>query len=279
MKRRRFLSIAAAAIATPAASMARTRWQGFALGAEAQITLRGPGGDAALDYALSVLRAVESEFSLYRPDSSLSQLNSTGRLQPSNRFRALFELCDHLYRETNGLFDPTVQTLWAALATGDDSAAAAKRVGWDQVKMDNAVTLGPGQSLTLNGIAQGFATDLVSAALAKVGFGETLVNIGEFRAGSADWEIGVGSPDGAMLDRVTLSQRALAVSSVNGTMIGGRSHILSAQGRVPQWGTVAVLAPTAALADGLSTALCLAEEAEISQIAAAFPMIEIRRWR
>ncbi|MFZ7093977.1 FAD:protein FMN transferase [Primorskyibacter sp. 2E233] len=279
MKRRRFIAIAAAAVAAPATSVAQTRWQGLALGAEAQITLRGPGGDAALDYALSVLRAAESEFSLYRTDSSLSRLNNAGTLRPSSQFRALIELCDRLYRGTNGLFDPTVQTLWAALAKGSDSAAAAKQVGWDRVKMGGVVSLGPGQSLTLNGIAQGYVTDLVSAALAKAGFGETLVNIGEFRAGNADWEIGVSTPDGAMLDKVTLSQRALAVSSTNGTMIGGRSHILNARGRKPQWDTVAVLAPTAALADGLSTALCLAEEAEMSQIAAAFPMIEIRRWR
>ena len=46
MNRRRFLTIAAAAVAAPKGALAKARWRGVALGAEAEITLRGEGGEA-----------------------------------------------------------------------------------------------------------------------------------------------------------------------------------------------------------------------------------------
>lgn len=279
MNRRRFIAIAAAAAATPAGARAKTRWRGVALGAEAEITLRGDGAQDALAHALNVLRSVEAEFSLYQQGSAISRLNRNGWIRPSQTFRALSDLCDRLHHGTNGLFDPTVQALWMALAKGGDEQAARGVIGWPRIERANIIRLAQGQSVTFNGIAQGFAADLVSEALAEAGFAETLVNIGEFRAGEGDWKIGVAAPDGALLDIVTLSDGAVATSSPAATMIGERSHILHAGRREPQWSTVSVMAPSAALADGLSTALCLADEAEMVEISKSFPEAKVSRWR
>ena len=279
MNRRRFITIAAAAALAPRGAIASSRWRGAALGAEAEITLRGQGADAALDHALSVLRRVEAEFSLYRKDSAISRLNRDGALAPSPMFRTLVGLCDRLHRDTNGLFDPTVQAMWGRLAAGRDAKAAEPLVNWRLVRIEDGVRLAPGQSVTFNGVAQGFAADLVSEALAEAGFRETLVNIGEFRAGLGDWRIGVAAPDGGILDVVSLSGNAIATSSPAATTVGGRSHILSPDGGAPKWATVSVTAPNAALADGLSTALCLADDAEMREIAARFPETSIRRWK
>lgn len=282
MNRRRFIAIAAAgtaaARAAPVNAVAETRWRGVALGAEAEITLRGAGADRALKHALATLQRAEAEFSLYRPESALSRLNRDGAIRPTPAFRALVDLCNRLHRETGGLFDPTVQALWTALAGGGDADRAAALVDWSRVDLGGVIRLAPGQSLTFNGIAQGFAADLVSDALAEAGFAEALVNIGEFRAAAGDWRIGVASPDGALLDIVSLTRGAIATSSPAATTVGGRSHILSATGRRPKWSTVSVTAPSAALADGLSTALCLADEAEGAVIAGRFPEAKIRRW-
>ncbi len=278
LNRRRFIAITAAAVASPKGAAAEARWRGVALGAEAEITLRGPGGDAALQHALATLRLAEAEFSLYKPASAISRLNRDGAIRPSPVFRKLLTLCDQLHRKTDGLFDPTVQALWTALAGGGDADAAKALVDWSRVDLVDQIRLSPGQSLTLNGVAQGFAADLVSEALTKTGFTETLVNVGEFRAGAGDWRIGVAAPDGALLEIVSLTGGAVATSSPAATTVGGRSHILSAAGRQPRWNTVSVQAPSAALADGLSTALCLADEAEMAEIAARFPEAKISRW-
>ncbi len=268
-------AIAAAAAAAPVSAPATTRWRGVALGAEAEITLRGEGGEAALRHALETLRRVEAEFSLYHSDSAILRLNREGAIHPSSTFRALVQLCDRLHAGTGGLFDPTVQALWTALSTGGDVMAAEALVDWKRVQHGAALRLAPGQSLTFNGVAQGFAADLVSAALAEAGFVETLVNIGEFLAGAGDWRIGVAAPDGALLDVISLSGDAVATSSPAATLVGGRSHILGRAGRRPRWSTVSVKAPSAALADGLSTALCLADDDEMTRIAAQFPETEI----
>lgn len=279
MNRRRFIAIAAAATTAPTGLRAETRWRGVALGAEAEITLRGDGGEAAMAAALEALRAVEAEFSLYRKDSALSRLNRNGELAASPTFQTLAALCDRLHQETGGLFDPTVQALWRALAEGEAAQTAETLIDWRRISLGSTIRLGRNQSVTFNGIAQGFAADLVSETLRQAGFTETLVNIGEFRAGAGDWRIGVATPEGDLLDVVRLSGNAVATSSPAATIVGGRSHILNAQGRRPRWSTVSVKAPSAALADGLSTALCLADAAEMTRIAQRFPEVEIRRWR
>ncbi|MGB0508368.1 MAG: FAD:protein FMN transferase, partial [Pikeienuella sp.] len=169
LNRRRFLAISGAClIAQPA--MAQThRWSGIALGAEAEVTIHGPKDIAApaLSQIQNLLQLAEAQFSLFDPDSALSNLNRSGTLtNPAPVFQQLLSAVDPIHNATNGLFDPTVQPLWQALAEGKDPAEAEALIGWRDVKHGtNQITLRHGQALTLNGIAQGFATDLVTAAL------------------------------------------------------------------------------------------------------------------
>lgn len=276
LNRRRFLTVAAAAVAAPSWAGARTdttRWRGAALGAEAVITLRGPEerAAAALAGARAALEEAERLFSLHDPASALSRLNAEGAARVPPRFADLLDLCRRLHRATRGRFDPTVQPLWRALATGGDPSRARALIGWDRVSHDGArIRLAPGQALTLNGVAQGVATDMVTEALAAEGFAETLVNIGEFRAGGGRWRVGVEDPSAGLVTTATLERTAIATSSPGATMVGGRPHILSPHpGRAPRWSTISVEAETAALADGLSTAFCLMDRPEIEAAALA----------
>ena len=116
VSRRRFLSlVSAACLAAPSAQA--FRWQGTALGAQAQIVLDHPDAPAITARALAEIDRLEGIFSLYRPGSDLSRLNAAGRLAAP-----AFELLDCLatarrvHRVTGGRFDPTVQPLWQVLA-------------------------------------------------------------------------------------------------------------------------------------------------------------------
>jgi len=183
VNRRRFLAIGASFAAAPAMAQQNT-WTGRAFGAEASIDLRGPAEVTApaLESAQALIAQIESLFSLYNPTSDLSTLNARGAGVVSARFETLMAIADQAHTLTQGLFDPTVQPLWRALAEGGDVAAARGLIGWDRVtRRGNRVRLGPGQALTFNGIAQGFATDLVADMLRERGFDKTLVNIGEYR--------------------------------------------------------------------------------------------------
>jgi thiamine biosynthesis lipoprotein len=264
MRRRRFIQIVAAAACLPASARAETlRHRRLALGAEAEIVLTGPPAvtGPALAAAAAEIERAEALFSLHRADSLLSRLNAVGRVDaPPPDFLELLRLCGRLHRATDGRFDPTVQPLWRALAEGRDPAPARATLGWSRVTLaGGSVRLGPGQALTLNGIAQGWATDRVTEALARHGLTRALVNIGEHRALGGPFRLGIEDPAAGLLGHLTLKDRAVATSSPGALVLAdGSAHILDPLGGGPPvWSTVCVTAPSATLADGLSTALCL----------------------
>lgn len=285
--RRRFLTIMAGcmASATPLAA-ARAEpvvWRGRALGAEAEIRLFAPDRDQAKQALLAardtILR-MENLFSLYVPASSLNRLNASGSLNVPPEFSRLMGIVDKVHQASGGLFDPTVQPMMVALArTGQSLSAAdlqslAERIGWNKVRRNDArMSFSvPGMALTLNGIAQGFATDRVSEVLNAHGFDPHLVHVGEYRAGSMPARIGIGSASGSVLDTLELHRSSVATSASGGTRFdNGSGHIVrpGPGGSEPRWRSVTVQAGTAAHADGLSTALALTATTELAENALA----------
>lgn len=257
------------------------QWRGRALGADASITLYGPAdwAEPLLRQTEQILRDVDDLFSLFNPTSSLTQLNATASASiDDDRFHRLLDAVDAVHAATDGLFDPTVQTLWRALAENGDSMAARETIGWQRVRRNGkSVTLAAAQSLTLNGIAQGFATDLIAEHFEAAGATSILVNIGEHRGVGGPWRLGVSDPQlGPVLER-SLTNRAMATSSPAALLLaGGNAHILDPlTGRPPVWSTVSVEADSATLADGLSTAFCHADLRTITRIAGS--MTEVKR--
>lgn len=296
-KRRRVLAVSALAVALPLAAWrasspssrtaAPLQWQGSAFGAPASITLYHDDdarAAAALRAVLAELARVESVFSLYRADSWLSRLNREGRLDAApEEFVAVLGRALDLARATGGVYDPTVQPLWQLyyqhFVVGGASepppaaqrAAALARVGWQHVALDGArVALArPGMAVTLNSVAQGYATDRASAVLRAHGFDRMLVDMGEPRAlapkpdGSA-WHIAIADPrdPARAIHAVDVVERAVATSGGYGTRFdeaGRYTHLLDARsGRsAPAAESVTVISPSATQADLLSTALVL----------------------
>ena len=222
--RRRFLAIAAAFAATPA-SASPARWNGTALGADATIEIHGPNGQARalLEASLGLLKDIEALFNLYDPRSTLSRLNEAGHVvEPDPRFHRLLKAVDRLHAATGGRFDPSVQPLWRALAEGRDPAAARALIDWQRVvRTGSSVRLQKGQALTFNGIAQGFATDLVTELMRSNGVAKTLVNIGEHNAIGGPWRLGIEDPDHGLVAVRTLTDGAMATSSPFALKLGG----------------------------------------------------------
>jgi len=167
-----------------------------------------------------------------------------------------------------------------------------------------------GMGITLNSLAQGFVTDAAADLLRNEGFDSAVVDLGEFRTlgrrpDGYPWRIGIrsglgagglrdnggvaggqiaavkiaaaegGEPQTGDRRTVELEDGALAVSGGYGTPFEptGRFHHIfdphtgaSANGLVD----VAVTAPTAVTANGLSTAICVAGEARAAALLAAF---------
>lgn len=294
--RRRFLSISAASMtcaAVPVQAMESVTWTGRAMGAQAQMTLAGPLPKTGVQ---SIFRAVEHElarleriFSLYHSGSQIVQLNRSGILKaPAHELLEVLALCGDLNAASKGAFDPTLQPLWLAhaIAAGqgrilpkDELTITRKAVGWRRLQFDEGEVRFDGAvgGLTLNGIAQGYITDQIAQLLRRRGFGDVVVDMGEIAVfGELPSQVGIVTPQGDLVDRITLKDRAIATSAPMGTILDpeiGLGHIFDYRDGQdsPKRKLVSVSAPTAAVADGLSTALCLMPQDDIKPFLAHFP--------
>lgn len=292
LTRRRFMTITATALAlgaTRAGATPRQVWAGQALGARASIRLDHPDAAAIAARAANEISRLSKIFSLYEPTSQLVQLNQTGRLDgPAPELLECLTLAGAVHDASGGLFDPTIQPLWALWAerasmglqpTAAELAEARGRGGWSDLRLDAAaIMLRPGMSLTLNGIAQGYIADRIAVLLSAEGLTNILIDTGEHRAlgqmpEGRPWHVTL-----AQGGSVPLRDRALATSAPLGTVFdaeGRFGHILHPATGAPatvRWSGISISAPRAGLADALSTAACLAADRRaIDAILAAFP--------
>ena len=260
-----------------------------------------------------VLEDFESELSNWRTNSWISSFNAAPAgvavPVPEHAF-AVLRLCLELAEHSGGRFDPTIGPLvelWGFGTQRHDSIPnaaeierALQRVGWSKLALDHEhrtlTKTQDGVQLNCSAVAKGYAVDLVATRLRTLGIENHLVNIGgEIAArgskpGGAPWMVAVPQPSAAgglaPVDRVlSLTNRCVATSGHSQRYLeseGQRfTHILDATtGRpVPAGaGSVTVLAPTCALADGLATLALILDEEEMSALLAGhYPEVELFR--
>jgi FAD:protein FMN transferase len=276
LTRRRFLAISAVALSGAGIGLAHrnSRWTGVALGADVSIDIAGADDDQtrpALTAALETIRRMERLFSLYDPQSMLSQLNRQGAIEPDPEFSDLLNHIETAHKLTGGLFDPTVQPLFKARLEGRPvTPQIMDQLGWHHVDRGQAMVRykKPGMAMTFNGIAQGFATDKVTEALAAHGFARTLVNMGEYRAGDRLAVLGIGGANEKTVGTEELCNAAISTSVPGAFRFAGQgSHIFNPANpdQVPGWASATVIAGTATMADALSTALVLAPDIALAE--------------
>lgn len=279
VSRRRILMLAAAAALSPvsggAAAAPDFLWTGTALGADAEIRLAGleqPEATRAAKLAVEECSRLEAAFSLYRPDSELSRLNRDGVLErPSHDFRLLLEQSLRIWEASDGAFNPAIQPAWRFLASHfatstaapdpEGLAGAVRHCDPAAITLSSQrIALRPGMALTFNGIAQGYITDAAAAILRGQGLTSVLISLGETLAlPGKTWRVGVA---GSSLV-VPLRDGAIAQSSGHATRFtpDGRWHHLidpESGASANHLASLTVTAPSAALADALSTALFVA---------------------
>ena len=172
-----------------------TRWRGVLFNSDVDMALHDLPASAAealiRDCELEMQR-LEKLFSLYLPDSPLSRLNRTGRLDnPPPELVDLVRKALLVAERSGGAFDPTIQPYWTWLretveTTGaiDPEAQAQflEKVDFRQVRCgEEELSFGrEGMALTLNGLSQGWITDRATKILRDGGAQHCLVNLGEF---------------------------------------------------------------------------------------------------
>ena len=123
----------------------------------------------------SLLTAFDLSLSTYRPDSKISKINSgDSTVVVDDFFTETFQLSNQIYKETNGLFDPTIGVLVNAYGFGPNKKhqdLAPKQidsllqfVGFDKIALKSNKTISKKYKETFidfNAIAQGYSVDVV----------------------------------------------------------------------------------------------------------------------
>jgi thiamine biosynthesis lipoprotein len=265
------------------------------MGSTWSVTLTRDAGFEGVDLAAlqtevqALLDGIDGAMSTWSPDSELSRFNAApagAGVELSQVTWDVLDLALEMCAETDGIFDPTIAPLLRAygFAGGDgdgglDEAEIARlraRVGVELLVdrrpvLDKTVD---GVELDFSGIAPGFAVDRICERLNERGFTDHLVDVGGElrvggqRAGGGPWRLAIEHPEASAERRahlvVALSDGALATSGDyrNVRIVEGRAvpHIFDPRTGAPMASHVAsssVLAPTAARADALATAMAV----------------------
>lgn len=307
MQRRTFIAASVGALAgcsrpSPERSAEVHSASALAFGASVSITIVHADArvaTAAMDRALAQARMVDRLMSIYRVGSQVHTLNAHGVLTgPDPHLLAVLAQARALSVLTQGAFDITVQPLWqlysaARAPTGrpalPDRLKAGSLVNWEWMHADagRVELLKAGMRITLNGLAQGYAADLALAALRERGVEHALIDMGEFsatgkRADRRPWKVGVAdprSPD-AVAATLHLAGRSVATSGDYAAWFTPdfvQHHIFDpATGQSPQeLSSVTVVADSAMLADGLSTAFMVMGARKAHALAAKLPGVDL----
>ena len=251
--------------------------------------------ERALDAAVQAIRHVEAQMSLFEPSSAVSRLNRDGALrEPDAHLLRVLQLARQVAERSAGAFDITVQPLWLAWAaarrlgrtpTRHELSAARALVGWRGVDADTAAVhvRRPGMSITLNGIAQGYAADLAREQLATHGIEHALLDTGEWAPlgrgpGDLPWTLAVADPRGG----ASGASPAVAALQAQGRSVATSSdahssftadlrhhHIFDPRsGESPaSLASVTVVAPSCALADALTKVMFMGDIAQALALA------------
>jgi FAD:protein FMN transferase len=275
------------------------RWRGVAMGADASLTLSHENPEVAahaLKACLDEIARLEMILSLYEPNSELSRLNRDAVLaDPSIDFVRCLSEAHTISELTGGAFDPSVQPLFEFYQThfdrrateapdidnSDEFDAVRSLVNFRNINIaaKEVSFRRKGMAVTLNGIAQGYVCDRVSALLRGFGFENALVNLGEISAlghgpGGRPWLVEISNSNAipeSTLKTLKLKDRAVATSAPSGHMFdksGRHHHMFDPHNGHPsnRFKSVTVVAPNATMADGLSTAMAVMSRQEISAL-------------
>ncbi len=261
---------------------------------------------AAGEEALDEIERIENLLSLYRPHTEIAQLNARAArewVRVSTPVFRLLVLARRLGEETNGAFDITAGPLircWGFQGgsgrqpTSEEIAGARACVGMNLVEMNASTSTvhfsRAGVSLDLGAIGKGYAIDRAVEILREAGVTSALLHGGTSTTAAigappdaAAWNIAVDLPSTAAtppptrLAVVPLRDESLSVSAVWGRSFQSGEqrfgHVIDPRTGQPVQAALlaALVLPSAAESDALSTALLLGGPAGLATLTHARP--------
>lgn len=254
----------------------------------------------AAQAAFEELDMLEGELSRFVENSDISRINNHPAGQPLRIGPAAFEclqLCTHIYAETDGAFDITVGALMQCwfdkdkkirCPSEDQLRLARQCTGMHLIELDQAehtvtkqqlgtssspIGAGPTKSvqIDLGGFGKGYAIDQMAELLCDWSIDTVLIHGGGSSvfafgtpAGTKGWPVTISNPCN---HEETLARLCLQSRALSGSGLQHGEHIIDPRTARPVKGKLAAWAsaPTAAVADALSTAFMVMSPDEIRQ--------------
>lgn len=294
------LLAAAAATIASADEPASAEWP--AMGTRVRLLVRSPDTlhdlHAMAEAARDALEAVEAETSAFRPSSSLSRVSAAagnGEWIPvAPDFDDALDVALSVASAAGGAFNPLVAPLMAANGFPRGPAAPSPDLSLLDLsaveRRPGACRLSrPGMALDLGGVAKGLGADRAAAAARAAAPCDFLLDVGGTLLGRGSWTVAPRDPRSpdptATLAPFPLPDGIAAATSGNyerfvdrpdGARVG---HLFDPRTGRPATNDVlqvAVLAPSAALADAWSTALfVLGPDAAPSVLPPSSPLVPL----
>ncbi|SFJ57986.1 FAD:protein FMN transferase [Olleya namhaensis] len=232
----------------------------------------------------SLFTVINTSMSNYQSDSDISKLNRNEVIEVDNHFKTVFKGAKQIYRETEGVFDPTIGQLVNGWNFGSETSKTAldsikvdslmRFVGLNRVGLVNSTIKKPEASfIDFNAIAKGYGVDVIADFLESKKINNYLVDIGgELRAKGINlnknkgWTVGIENPnfDGSQSYNKTLvlEDKAMATSGTYRKFkidkFGNKyAHIINTKTGYPSKTnilSVSVIADNCMMADGYATA-------------------------
>ncbi|WP_378183035.1 FAD:protein FMN transferase [Aquimarina sp. SS2-1] len=163
----------------------------------------------------SIIHVINNSMSTYQDDSDISKINrGDTTIVVDDHFKKVFRASKEIYKETQGVFDPTIGVLVNAWDFGPEGKIIALdslkidslliSVGLDKVTLKNnkIVKQHKNTFLDFNALAKGYAVDVFAKFLEAKGIKNYLVEIGGEIKGKGSnlikekpWKIGVEDPN------------------------------------------------------------------------------------
>lgn len=261
---------------------------GFAQGTTWQVTYYATDSLVTKGQVDSLLSVIDSSLSIYKSYSLISRFNQAeSSINMDDHMTRVIDKSIETYRQTEGIFDITVQPLVQAWGFGPkkidklpDSATirSLKQCVDSRFLSVNGHTLSktkPCVKIDVNGIAQGYSVDVLAAFLDKQHLADYIVEIGgEIRVrgrrqpGKEKMKIGIEAP-GEDEFQLSLLQKIISIDSGAITTSGSYRKFYESAGKKishiidPRTGyssqseliSVTVYAPDAMTADAYDNAL------------------------
>ncbi len=260
-----------------------------ALGTVCEIQFRIASVEVAKEFrkaTLDWLREYEAKWSRFKPDSLLCQINAKAGVSPveiTEEDEEILRLCDHAYRISDGLHDPTsfpLTALWdqaakqGCLPSDLDISKTKKLVSWPSVEWGKGKVFlpMPGMALEIGGFGKEYAVDRLVGFAKQFGIDDCLVDLGRDLAAMGTpphgpaWILGVedARTENAASFRLAVSGKGLATSgnerrfrSIDGKKFG---HIIDPRSGWPaatEVMTASCLADDCLTAGLFSTSACI----------------------